>query len=177
MLDLTVDEALNFFGDHQKICASLSLLSQVGLGHLRLGQSATTFSGGEAQRLKLAAELARGSDMNRRANLKCPVSSPKQESSLLYLFDEPTTGLHYYDIKSLISAFDTLIKRGHSVCIIEHNLEVIRCADYIIDLGPEGGDEGGYVVYAGPQEGILRVKESYTGIALNKYLKRKIWKS
>ena len=177
VLDLTVDEALNFFGDHQKICASLSLLSQVGLGHLRLGQSATTFSGGEAQRLKLAAELARGSDMNGRVNSKRPVSSVKQESSLLYLFDEPTTGLHYYDIKSLISAFDTLIKRGHSVCIIEHNLEVIRCADYIIDLGPEGGDEGGYVVYAGPQEGILRVKESYTGIALNKYLKRKIWKS
>ncbi len=153
VLETTVDEALDFFKDEPRICGPLSILSQVGLGYLRLGQAATTLSGGEAQRLKLASEL-----------------SSTTHDNLLYLFDEPTTGLHYYDIAALLLAFETLLKRGHSLCVIEHNMEIIKCADYIIDLGPEGGDRGGEVVYAGPLEGLLKERRSHTGIALKKYL-------
>jgi len=153
VLEMTVDEALDFFKDEPKICKALSILVQVGLGYLRLGQSAITLSGGEAQRLKLAFELSSASNDN-----------------LLYLFDEPTTGLHYYDIATLLTAFETLLKRGHSLCVIEHNMEIIKCADYIIDLGPEGGSRGGEVVYAGPLEGLLKERRSYTGVALKKYL-------
>ena len=153
VLEITIEEALDFFKDEPKICGPLSVLVQVGLGYLRLGQSATTLSGGEAQRLKLASELSRATHDN-----------------LLYLFDEPTTGLHYYDIAALLSAFETLLKRGHSLCVIEHNMEVIKCADYIIDLGPEGGEYGGEVIYAGPLEGLLKEPRSHTGIALKKYL-------
>jgi excinuclease ABC subunit A len=152
VLEMTVDQALTFFERERRVCQPLYVLSQVGLGHLRLGQSATTLSGGEAQRLKLASELAR---------------SPKD--NLLYLFDEPTTGLHYYDIAALVSAFETLLTRGHSICLIEHNMEVIKCADYVIDLGPEGGDQGGNVVYSGPLEGMLSIKQSHTGAALKRY--------
>ena len=126
------------------------------MGYLRLGQAATTLSGGEAQRLKLAAELS---------------SRALSPDNLLYLFDEPTTGLHYYDIAALLSAFEKLLARGHSLCVIEHNMEVIKCADYIIDLGPEGGSGGGEVVYAGPLDGLLKHPASHTGIALRKYLK------
>lgn len=153
VLEMTIEEALDFFKDEPKICNPLSILKQVGLGYLRLGQSATTLSGGEAQRLKLASELSRATHDN-----------------LLYLFDEPTTGLHYYDIAALLSAFETLLKRGHSLCVIEHNMEVIKCADYVVDLGPEGGEHGGEVVYAGPLEGLLKEPRSHTGIALKKYL-------
>ncbi len=150
---MTIEKALDFFKDEPKIYKPLSILEQVGLGYLRLGQSATTLSGGEAQRLKLASELSCATNDN-----------------LLYLFDEPTTGLHYYDIAALLSAFETLLKRGHSLCVIEHNMEVIKCADYIIDLGPEGGERGGEVVYAGPLEGLLKEPRSHTGAALKKYL-------
>ncbi|MBI1977909.1 MAG: excinuclease ABC subunit UvrA [Candidatus Omnitrophica bacterium] len=176
VLDMTIDEALDFFSagggkDEPKICGSLNILTQVGLGYLRLGQSATTLSGGEAQRLKLAAELARGG----RGGPLCPpdkTTGAHRGAPLLYLFDEPTTGLHYYDIAMLLSAFETLLKRGHSICVIEHNMEVIKCADYVIDLGPEGGEEGGEVIYQGPLKGLLEVPCSYTGTALKKYLCR-----
>ncbi|MBI4395199.1 MAG: excinuclease ABC subunit UvrA [Candidatus Omnitrophica bacterium] len=153
VLDLTIGQALEFFGDEPKISDSLSILSRVGLGYLKLGQPATTLSGGEAQRLKLASEL-----------------SAATKNNLLYLFDEPTTGLHYYDITFLLSAFETLLKAGHSICVIEHNMEVIKCADYVIDLGPEGGEGGGEVVYAGPLEGLSREPRSHTGKALRKHL-------
>ncbi len=158
VLDMTVDEALDFFKEEPKICNPLSILAQVGLGYLRLGQAATTLSGGEAQRLKLASELSRIANDN-----------------LLYLFDEPTTGLHYYDIARLLSAFETLLKRGHSICVIEHNMEVIKCADYVIDLGPEGGEQGGEVVYAGALKGLLNEPRSHTGKALGKYLGNKTY--
>ncbi len=153
VLDLTIDEALDFFKDETKLKKSLSILSQVGLGYLRLGQSATTLSGGEAQRLKLAYEL-----------------SYSEHENLLYLFDEPTTGLHYYDITFLLTAFETLLSRGHSLCVIEHNMEMIKCADYIIDLGPEGGESGGEVIYQGPLKGLLKISRSHTGRALKEYL-------
>ncbi len=153
VLNLTIDEALDFFKDEVKLKNSLSVLAQVGLGYLRLGQPATTLSGGEAQRLKLAYELSHG-----------------KHDNLLYLFDEPTTGLHYYDITFLLTAFETLLARGHSLCVIEHNMEVIKCADYVIDLGPEGGGAGGEVVYQGALKGLLKTPQSHTGRALKDYL-------
>ncbi|MBI4368242.1 MAG: excinuclease ABC subunit UvrA [Candidatus Omnitrophica bacterium] len=153
VLEMTVEEATEFFREEPKIGNSLSILLAVGLGYLRLGQSAPTLSGGEAQRLKLAYELSKQANDN-----------------LFYLFDEPTTGLHYYDIAFLLRAFETLLERGHSICVIEHNMEVIKCADYIIDLGPEGGEDGGAVVYQGPLDGLLKEKRSHTGAALKKYL-------
>jgi excinuclease ABC subunit A len=169
VLYLTIDGALDFFKDQPTVCGPLSVLSQVGLGHLRLGQSAKTLSGGEAQRLKLASELAKGNRKSRRGGDAPDLFEPIH---LLYLFDEPTTGLHYYDIAALLKAFDQLLNRGHSVCVIEHNMEVIKCADHIIDLGPEGGDQGGQVLYQGPLDGILKVKQSHTGNALEQYLER-----
>lgn len=155
VLSMTIEEALAFFRGEPKVTERLALLAKVGLGYLRLGQSATTLSGGEAQRLKLAVEM-----LERQAN------------HILYLFDEPTTGLHYHDIHFLIEAFDELLSRGHSLVVIEHNMEMIRSADSVIDLGPEGGDEGGEIVYQGPTEGILKVKRSYTGQFLKKHLDR-----
>ncbi|MCP5114793.1 MAG: AAA family ATPase, partial [bacterium] len=133
VLQLTVHEALQFFSDIPRLASRLGVLEEVGLGYLRLGQSATTLSGGEAQRVKLAAHLAQASS-----------------KGTLFLFDEPTTGLHFDDIAKLLEAFQRLIKAGGSVLIIEHNLEVIRSADWIIDLGPERGDARGRVVVAGP---------------------------
>jgi excinuclease ABC subunit A len=156
VLQMTVDEALLFFRDRSFLQERLGILQKVGLGYLRLGQPAPTLSGGEAQRLKLAFEMG-----TRRAE------------RILYLFDEPTTGLHYHDIYSLMGAFEELLSRGHSVLVIEHNLEVIQCADWIIDLGPEGGEEGGRVVYAGPREGILDCEASYTGQFLKRHLRKK----
>jgi len=146
VLQLTVHEALTFFGDVPRLVAKLRVLDEVGLGYLRLGQSATTLSGGEAQRVKLAAHLAQAS---------C--------KDTLFLFDEPTTGLHFDDIATLLDAFRRLIKSGGSVLIIEHNLDVIRSADWIIDLGPEGGDAGGSIVAEGPPEEIAASGASYTG--------------
>ena len=150
VLDLTVDESIEFFKKQRKIANRLQVLSDVGLGYLHLGQSATTLSGGEAQRLKLASHLAN-----------------ETKEYTLFIFDEPTTGLHFEDIKKLIDCFQRLISKGNGIIVIEHNLEVIKCADWIIDLGPEGGDEGGYLVGTGTPEELAKNKGSFTG----KYLK------
>ncbi len=153
VLQMTVHEAMTFFRDLAKITNKLRVLDEVGLGYLRLGQSATTLSGGEAQRVKLAAHLAKRSG-----------------ARTLFIFDEPTTGLHFDDINKLLAAFRALIDAGGSLLVIEHNLDVIKTADYVIDLGPEGGDAGGYVVGTGTPEEIMRVKESYTARYLKKHL-------
>jgi excinuclease ABC subunit A len=150
VLQLTVKEALSFFSDHQKLVNRLKVLADVGLGYLRLGQSATTLSGGEAQRVKLASHLS-------QATCK----------GTLFIFDEPTTGLHFDDIKKLLDAFQRLIQSGGSILIIEHNLEVIRSADWVIDLGPEGGERGGQIVAQGTPEQIAAAEGSYTGRYLN----------
>ncbi len=154
VLQLTVDEALRFFADSPRLVARLRVLSEVGLGYLRLGQSATTLSGGEAQRVKLAAHLAQAACQD-----------------TLYIFDEPTTGLHYDDIARLLDAFQRLVHNGGSVLVIEHNLEVIRNADWIIDLGPEGGDAGGRIVAEGPPEAVAAIESSYTGRYLRRLLR------
>jgi excinuclease ABC subunit A len=154
VLNMTVREALLFFAASNRIASRLRVLDDVGLGYLRLGQSATTLSGGEAQRVKLAAHLAK-----------------KTAARTLYIFDEPTTGLHFDDINKLLSAFRQLISAGGSIIIIEHNLDVIKCADWIIDLGPEGGEAGGEVVVIGPPERIMECEQSYTGRYLAEYLK------
>jgi len=155
VLQLTVDEALRFFRDVPRVVNRLKILSEIGLGYLRLGQSAATLSGGEAQRVKLAAHLAQAA---------C--------EHTLYIFDEPTTGLHYDDIARLLDAFQRLVQSGGSVLVIEHNLEVIRQADWIIDLGPEGGDAGGWIVAEGPPETIAANAASHTGRYLRKLLER-----
>jgi len=150
VLDLTVREALTFFSSSPKVLRRLQVLDEIGLGYLRLGQPATTLSGGEAQRIKIAAHL-----------------SSHGGERLLYILDEPTTGLHFDDIAKLLTAFKKLLEAGHSLLVIEHNLDVVKTADYIIDLGPEGGDEGGYLVAAGTPEQITQVEASHTG----KYLR------
>jgi len=155
VLNMTVREAITFFRDVNKITNRLRLLDEVGLGYLKLGQSATTLSGGEAQRVKLAAHLSK------RAGAKT-----------LYIFDEPTTGLHFDDINKLLAAFRALIDAGGSLLVIEHNLDVIKTADYVVDLGPEGGDAGGHVVATGTPEEIMKAKDSYTGKYLHDYLSR-----
>lgn len=156
VLNLTVREALHFFRDVNKISSRLKVLDEVGLGYLRLGQSATTLSGGEAQRVKLAAHL-----------------SKRTGDKTLYIFDEPTTGLHFDDINKLLTAFRALIDVGGSLVVIEHNLDVIKTADYVIDLGPEGGAEGGQIVAVGTPEEIMQVEASYTGRYLKEHLKLK----
>src|SRR5579859_7195805 len=163
VLNLTVKEALKFFAEAPKVTEKLRSLEEVGLGYLRLGQSATTLSGGEAQRMKLAAHLQPASkEVGRSA------SGEKIKRRLLYIFDEPTTGLHFDDVSKLLAAFRRLIDAGGSIVVIEHNLEVIKTADWVIDLGPEGGNRGGKIVGAGPPEAIAKVAGSYTG----KYLAR-----
>jgi excinuclease ABC subunit A len=154
VLQLTVREAISFFADTPRLAHRLKVLQDVGLGYLRLGQSATTLSGGEAQRVKLAGHLAQAS---------C--------EGTLFLFDEPTTGLHFDDIAKLLQSFERLIHNGGSILLIEHNLELIKAADWIIDLGPEGGAAGGMIVAQGPPEAIAGVKESYTGQFLKQVLK------
>lgn len=156
VLDMTVEEAQDFFQNHKKIHRTLSTLNEIGLGYIKLGQSSTTLSGGEAQRMKLSRELSK---MTRG---KC-----------FYVLDEPTTGLHFKDIKVLIDALQKLIAGGHTVLVIEHNMDVIKCADHIIDMGPEGGKFGGQVVASGTPEDIIKVKKSITGQYLKKYLKGK----
>jgi excinuclease ABC subunit A len=151
VLGLTVKEAISFFSATPKLVTKLKVLNDVGLGYLRLGQSATTLSGGEAQRVKLAAHLSQATS-----------------EGTLYIFDEPTTGLHFDDIAKLLDAFERLLKSGASILIIEHNLEVIRRADWVIDLGPEGGGGGGGIVAEGTPEQIAEVAESYTGQYLRK---------
>jgi excinuclease ABC subunit A len=153
VLSMTVREAMTFFRDVNKIANRLKVLDDVGLGYLRLGQSATTLSGGEAQRVKLAAHL-----------------SKRTGARTLYIFDEPTTGLHFDDINKLLAAFRTLLEAGGSLLVIEHNLDVIKTADYCIDLGPEGGDEGGRVIATGTPEEIMKVKASHTGRFLRAHL-------
>ncbi len=160
-LDLTVKEALQFFANAPKIVDKLRVLEEVGLGYLRLGQSATTLSGGEAQRMKLAAHLQPAA--REASRLHSSEGSSRRRQHLLYIFDEPTTGLHFDDISKLLSAFRRLIDAGGSILVIEHNLEVIKTADWVIDLGPEGGARGGYIVGAGPPEAIAKLPNSYTG--------------
>ena len=153
VLSMTIREAIGFFREVPKITNRLRMLDDVGLGYLRLGQSATTLSGGEAQRIKLAAHLLK-----------------RTGAKTLYIFDEPTTGLHFDDINKLLAAFRALIEAGGSLLIIEHNLDVIKTADHVIDLGAEGGDAGGYVVGTGTPEQIMKLKNSYTGKFLREYL-------
>ena len=166
VLDLTIREALKFFADVPRLTEKLRVLDEVGLGYLRLGQSATTLSGGEAQRMKLAAHLQPGARPGSRHTEGG--DAPKRKRRLLYIFDEPTTGLHFDDVSKLLSAFRRLIDAGGSIVVIEHNLEVIKTADWVIDLGPEGGARGGNLVGFGPPEAIAELKNSYTG----QYLKR-----
>jgi excinuclease ABC subunit A len=160
VLNLTVKEALKFFAEAPKITEKLRSLEEVGLGYLRLGQSATTLSGGEAQRMKLAAHLQPAS---REISRGASGSEARLKRRLLYIFDEPTTGLHFDDVSKLLAAFRRLIEAGGSIVVIEHNLEVIKTADWVIDLGPEGGNRGGKVVGAGPPEAIAKLGGSYTG--------------
>ncbi len=147
VLEMSVDEAIDFFYEEKNIVKAIQPLSSVGLGYIKLGQSSDTLSGGEAQRVKLASFLGKG----------------KGNGKILFIFDEPTTGLHFHDIKKLLDSFHALIEQGHSIIVIEHNMEVIRSADWIVDLGPEAGDGGGDVIYAGVPDEIKRVKDSYTG--------------
>ena len=153
VLEMTVDEAIEFFSTHEKIARKLRTLSQVGLGYVKLGQPATTLSGGEAQRVKLATELAK-----------------RSTGKTIYILDEPTTGLHTADVSQLLDVLGTLVDKGNTVLVIEHNLDVIKTADYIIDLGPEGGKGGGTVVATGTPEEVAKVKKSYTGQYLKKML-------
>lgn len=147
VLEMSVDEAIMFFADEKKLAAALQPLSDVGLGYVKLGQSSDTLSGGEAQRVKLASFLGKGS----------------AKDKILFIFDEPTTGLHFHDIKKLLASFDALLEQGHSIIVIEHNTDVIKSADWLIDLGPEGGAGGGQLLYEGVPEGIVNVPGSYTG--------------
>jgi excinuclease ABC subunit A len=156
ILTMTIDDALAFFTETKqtKISQKLQPLQDVGLGYVQLGQSSSTLSGGEAQRIKLASFLVKGTTKDK----------------VLFVFDEPTTGLHFHDIKKLLTSFDALIEKGHSIIVIEHNLDMIKCADYIIDLGPEGGENGGQLLAFGTPEEIVKNKKSVTG----KYLKEKL---
>lgn len=152
---MTVEEALTFFDDIPAIHDRLKTLDEVGLGYLALGQSATTLSGGEAQRVKISSELYR----------------PHVEKTI-YLLDEPTVGLHYDDVARLIQVLDLLVSKGNTVVVIEHNMDLIKCADYLIDIGPEGGVGGGQLVAKGTPEEVANNKNSYTGKYLKKVLKK-----
>jgi excinuclease ABC subunit A len=155
VLEMTVNQAVEFFTEHgaKKVVRRLKPLQDVGLGYVKLGQSSSTLSGGENQRVKLAYYL-----------------SLEKSDPTMFIFDEPTTGLHFHDIKKLLCSFDALIQRGHTIVIIEHNMEVIKCADHIIDIGPEGGDRGGQLVACGTPEEVAQCEASYTG----RFLKEKI---
>jgi excinuclease ABC subunit A len=155
VLRLTVDEAVEFFATIPALGRRLRVLQDVGLGYLRLGQPATTLSGGEAQRLKIAAEL--GSRLGQ---------------DLLYVLDEPTTGLHLDDVKRLLVVLQRLVDAGNTVLVVEHHLDVIKCADWLLDLGPEGGEGGGELVAQGPPEDVAQVAASYTGKYLREVLAR-----
>lgn len=156
VLDMTVEEALAFFENIPAVHSKLETLYRVGLGYVKLGQPATTLSGGEAQRVKLSTELSR-----------------RATGRTLYILDEPTTGLHFDDIRKLLDVLSSLVERGNTVIVIEHNLDVIKNADWVLDLGPEGGDGGGSVVASGTPEEIAASKESYTGKYLKSVLKKK----
>ena len=156
LLKMTVDDAIDFFtkSSQNKIIQKLQPLQDVGLGYITLGQSSATLSGGEAQRIKLASFISQGTS----------------KEKILFIFDEPTTGLHFHDIKKLLASFDALIEKGHSIVVVEHNMDLIKCADHLIDLGPEAGENGGYLVGQGTPEEIAKLKKSYTG----KYLAQKL---
>ena len=156
VLDMTIDQAKEFFKNIPKIHRTLNILSDVGLGYVKLGQPATTLSGGESQRVKLAAELRK-------------ISTGRT----VYILDEPTVGLHFEDVKKLVDVLHKLVDKGNTVIVIEHNMDIIKNADYIIDLGPEGGEEGGYIVAEGTPEDVATVKESHTGRFLSHYLTRR----
>ena len=155
ILEMTIGDAINFFQEHgqKRIAENLQPLQDVGLAYIKMGQSSSTLSGGENQRVKLAYYLSQQTDR-----------------PTMFIFDEPTTGLHFHDIKKLLRSFERLLARGHSLVIIEHNMDVIKCADYVIDLGPEGGEEGGRLVVAGTPEEVAACAASYTG----KFLKEKL---
>jgi excinuclease ABC subunit A len=155
VLNMTVNEATAFFQGRDRILSKLQILKDVGLGYLTLGQSTNTLSGGESQRLKLAQHIGQS-----------------QEGKNLFIFDEPTTGLHMADVELLLTTFQKLLSQGHSLIVIEHNLDLIRCSDYIIDLGPEGGEEGGRIVVEGDLETIMASKQSYTGQFLRQRLQK-----
>ncbi|MBI1342378.1 MAG: excinuclease ABC subunit A [Terrimonas sp.] len=150
VLEMSVDEAISFFKEEKKLAAAIQPLSNVGLGYVKLGQSSDTLSGGEAQRVKLASFLGKS----------------RSSGKLLFIFDEPTTGLHFNDIKKLLASFNALIEQGHSILVIEHNMDIIRSADWVIDLGPEAGEGGGDLVFAGPPLDLKQVKKSYTALYL-----------
>jgi excinuclease ABC subunit A len=156
VLDMTVDEAVDFFQNVTFLYRKIKVLQEVGLGYITLGQSAVTLSGGEAQRVKLATELAK-----------------KDTGKTFYILDEPTTGLHFQDIQHLLDVLNKLVDRGNTVLVIEHNLDVIKVADHIIDLGPEGGDAGGKILFEGTPENLIKVKASHTGKFLALELKNK----
>ena len=153
VLNLTINQAVDFFENVPAILQKLKTLKEVGLGYVRLGQPSTTLSGGESQRVKLATELAK-----------------RDTGKTLYILDEPTTGLHFEDVRVLLQVLNRLVDKGNTVIVIEHNMEVIKVADYIIDIGREGGKEGGKIVYAGPPEKLIPLKESYTAAFLKKEL-------
>ena len=153
---MSVDEGVEFFKNIPSIMRHLKTLQDVGLGYIKIGQPSTQLSGGEAQRIKLATELSKRSTGN-----------------TLYILDEPTTGLHFADVDKLVSVLQQLVDAGNTVVVIEHNLEVIKCADHIIDLGPEGGDKGGQIVFSGTPEEIVKCKQSYTGHYLKPLLNKK----
>ena len=173
ILQLTVSEAIEFFAQigeepGAQISSGLKVLEEVGLGYLRLGQPLNTLSGGESQRLKLVGHLAETAQRSapnaqRPTTKQSAISNPQSAIGSLFIFDEPTTGLHFDDVAMLLQLFQRLVDRGHSIVVIEHNLEVIKCADWIIDLGPEAGEAGGEVVAVGTPEEIARVKHSHTG--------------
>ena len=156
ILNMTIDDAIAFFKEHKqdKITRKLKPLQDVGLGYVTLGQSSSTLSGGEAQRIKLASFLVKGTTKEKN----------------LFIFDEPTTGLHFHDIQKLLASFQALIKKGHSILVVEHNLDLIKCADHVIDLGLEGGENGGHLIAAGTPEEVVKNKQSYTA----QYLKDKL---
>lgn len=156
---MTINQAIDFFSEgegntERKIVKKIKPLQDVGLGYVKLGQSSSTLSGGESQRVKLASFLAK-----------------EKDEPTLFIFDEPTTGLHFHDIKKLLGSFNALLSRSHSILIIEHNMEIIKTGDWIIDLGPEGGEQGGFVVYEGTPEQSVTCSTSYTGHYLKEKLK------
>lgn len=158
-LEMSVDDAIKFFGEDEtnatcrRIVERLQPLQDVGLGYIRLGQSSSTLSGGESQRVKLASFL----------------SKDNRQGDIMFIFDEPTTGLHFHDINRLLKAFNALIANGHTIVVVEHNMDVIKCADHVIDLGPEAGDKGGRIVFEGSPEELKRCEESYTGRFLKEH--------
>jgi excinuclease ABC subunit A len=160
---MSVEEAINFFSAQKeatarRIAEKLGPLKAVGLSYVQLGQSSSSLSGGESQRVKLASFLSKESS----------------SGSILFIFDEPTTGLHFFDIRKLMDAFNELIARGHTIVVVEHNMDVVKCADWIIDLGPDAGDAGGEVVFAGKPEDLVNLKGNHTARALEKKLRDKI---